>query len=160
MADNFEIKKIIKSQKEELLSGNFAGIKDAEVSEPIPMLNEKKMQEYWFTAFLIQNKIRGFAITDNSGNILIHGLLAPNVIEIQKQADKNYLSEPPKRELRKIRKFYPGYRVVSQTFSFDTVPQKWAWRLIMENKEANSITIFISPYNWYEKKSSDPNIEG
>ncbi len=62
-----------------------------------------------------------------------------------RQIGKEFLSKPPGHFTEEIKKSYLEFEAVSQTFSFDTVPQKWAWQIKIEDKTEKQILLFISP---------------
>ena len=150
-----DIKAIIEQQSAELFSGSLSLIKDAETGEPMPMLDFNDKQTHWFIPFVLHHKALGFAITNLSGKIILHGSLTPNAKE---KIDLAFFSQLPSHLLADLKKSYQGFNIVSQSFSYDGSPHRWAWRVNLDNGEQKH-TLFVSPSGWYEKKEQKPGLE-
>jgi hypothetical protein len=156
-----EIKRIIEQQIHELFSGSFQKLKGSVTGEPVPMKDPDNVQQYWFTPFLIRNKIAGFSIQNLEGKIIINGLVSPNISDEKKGADREFLKKPPESIIKEIVKHYPGFEIISQSFSFDRVPQKWAWQIKIADEAGQQIVLFASLNGWYEKvKNGNSEREG
>ena len=156
--DASKIKELIKQQKKELFSGSFARIKDAEPGEPVPMLNADGEQTHWFTPFNLNRRTAGFSIQNLAGKMIIYGLLTPNA-GIKEKIDPGFFLTPPALILDEIKKSYPGFEILSQSFSYDESPQRWGWRINMA-KQSQRLTLFVAPDGWYEKREKKLGWEG
>ena len=156
--DAQRIKELLENQKAVLFSGSLAILKEAERGVQLPMLNENNEQTHWFTSFILQQKVAGFAIQDLAGKVVVPGLLAPNA-EGKNKIDPAFFLHPPAAILNEIKTKYAGSGILSRSFSYDQIPQRWAWRIKLVDGKGE-FSVYITPAGWYEKKELKAGWEG
>ena len=133
---------------------------DTHVGEPLPVNDHDKTHQYWLVPILVLRKVRGVIMYTSDGDLVYYGRLMPNVQNPDDLPDTNYFEYIPEKWLQEVKVYYPDYHLVEYFFSYDQVPQKWGWLVILKHRQSGQLVqVYIGPTGWYTKKS-EPGYEG
>ena len=131
----------------------FPQLANTKIGNAIAVYNEQKAEQYWLIPFLLKNKVRGIAMMDVNGKIVLHGVLMPQVNDDSRLIDKTFFEEVPKQALKEIKLHYSEYEIATPFISYDGTPNKWGWLVgIFRNDGKPYATVFVSTGGWYEKR--------
>ena len=158
MMNGRECKQLIDPKKAELFTGSLGKLKETQRAEPVAMVSAEGEVTHWFVPFIQEERALGFAIVSQAGKFVSYGLLSPRPSS-KPGIDRHFFTEPPAGILEEIKERFPGMHLVSQAFSYDQSPQRWGWRVTIEQGK-QAMVLFATPGGWYQTAAPKPGWEG
>lgn len=139
----------------------LAALGAAEVGAPLLASNEGGTPAFWLVPLLQGDRACGYARVDLAGRVVQVSSFGAGLRDTAAWPPAAYFGAPPQPLVDEVRARHPGAPLSAATFSFDTSPARWAWRIAV-GAPANRIA-YVSPTGWYDKpagRDAGPGVSG
>lgn len=128
---------------------SMRALREALAGEPVLVQSPDARPAFWLVPFEVGDRACGVAHVDLSGRVVQVSRFGGGATDRASWPDAGFFRQPPPRVLEEVRTRHPDVSASDAMLSYDDVPAKWAWRIVVGGPRR--AVAYITPGGWYEK---------